>query len=303
MTPPARKKNTRISGPLFGAHESIAGGIYTAIERGVKATCDTLQLFNKSNSQWKAKTLTDEEVARYFELQEETGITVACSHSSYLINIASPVPALNEKSFLSLKEEVVRCNLLKIPNLVFHPGSHVGSGEAEGIRQIILNVNRLFDQVKDNTVTLCLETTAGQGSNLGYSFEQLAAIIEGVEDKDHIGVCMDSCHIFAAGYPISDPKDYRKTMKSFNDIIGIDRLCVLHLNDSKKPLGSKRDRHEHIGKGEIGIDAFRNIVNDRRLRKIPMIIETPKGDDLAEDRQNLKLLRSLVRKSARKRAS
>ena len=302
MTPSKRKTAQKSPGPVFGAHESIAGGIYTAIERGQTATCDTIQLFNKSNSQWKAKKLTDEEIERYFELQQETGITVTCSHSSYLINIASPNPDLNEKSFLSLKEEVERCNRLKIPNLVFHPGSHVGSGQDAGLKAIILNINRLFDQVKGNTVTLCLETTAGQGSNLGYSFEHLAEIIDGAEDKDHVGVCMDSCHVFAAGYPISEAGDYKKTIKAFDSIIGLDRLRVLHLNDSKKPLGSKRDRHEHIGKGEIGIEGFRNIVNDRRLRNVPMIIETPKGDDLKEDRENLKLLRSLVKKPSRKRA-
>lgn len=281
---------------LFGAHESIAGGVHNAILRGQKATCDTIQMFNKSNNQWRAAKLKPEDVDEYFRLIEETGVTVATSHTSYLINIASPNEELAEKSYKSLKEEMERCNLLKIPNLVMHPGSHVGSGEETGLKQIAVYINRLFDELNDNTVTLLLETTAGQGTNLGYTFEQLAFIIDLVDDKGHIGVCMDTCHIFAAGYPIVDPKEYKKTMKQFDDIIGLDRLKIIHMNDSKKEFGSKRDRHEHIGKGFIGLDGFRNFVNDRRLRKVPMILETPKGDDLKEDIENLKILRGLVKK-------
>jgi deoxyribonuclease-4 len=201
-----------------------------------------------------------------------------------------------EKSCNSLKEEMERCNTLKIPNLVMHPGSHVGSGEETGLSKIAANINKLLAELKDNTVTLLLETTAGQGSNLGYTFEQLAQIIDQVEDKEHIGVCLDTCHVFAAGYPITDLKDYKKTMKSFDNIIGLDRLRIIHMNDSKKELGSKRDRHEHIGQGFIGLEGFRNIVNDPRLKKVPMILETPKEDDLEEDRENLKTLRGLVQK-------
>ena len=287
----------------FGAHESIAGGVFNAIKRGQTATCDTIQMFNKSNAQWKAKVLTTSEIDKYFALIEETGITVACSHSSYLINIASPNPALNKKSMLALKEEVERCNLLKIPNLVFHPGAHVGSGLENGIKAIAENINKIFDSVKDNGVTLCLETTAGQGSTIGVTFEELAAIMAQVDDKDHVGVCVDSCHIFAAGYPISDPKEYKQTMKQFDDVIGLDKLRVFHLNDSKKEFGSRRDRHEHIGKGFIGLEAFRNIVNDKRLKHIPMVLETPKGDDLKEDIENLKVLRSLVGSSSKTSAT
>ncbi len=279
---------------LFGAHESIAGGVHNAILRGQKATCDTIQMFNKSNNQWRAAKLKPDDVEKYFRLIDETGVTVATSHTSYLINIASPNEELAEKSYKSLKEEMERCNILKIPNLVMHPGSHVGSGEEVGLKQIAVYINRLFDDLNNNTVTLLLETTAGQGTNLGYTFEQLAFIIDLVDDKDHIGVCMDTCHIFAAGYPIVDPKEYKKTMKQFDDIIGLDRLNIIHMNDSKKEFGSKRDRHEHIGKGFIGLDGFRNFVNDRRLKKIPMILETPKSEDLKEDIENLKILRGLV---------
>ena len=280
----------------FGAHESIAGGVFNAIARGKQATCDTIQMFNKSNNQWRAKKIESKEVDQFFAAIEETGVTVACSHSSYLINIASPDKALNTKSYNSLKEEMERCNMLRIPNLVLHPGSHVGTGEEVGMNVIAANLNKLFDELEDNTVTLCLEATAGQGTNLGYKFEQLAYMIDKVGDKDHIGVCLDSCHIFAAGYPLVDPKDYKKTMKSFDDIVGVDKLRVFHLNDSLKDLGQKRDRHEHIGKGFIGLEGFRNIVNDPNLKKVPMILETPKGDDLKEDIENLKILRGLVKK-------
>jgi deoxyribonuclease-4 len=281
---------------LFGAHESIAGGVFNAIYRGQKATCDTIQMFNKSNNQWRAKILTDEEIEQFFQAIEETGVTVSCSHSSYLINIASPDPALNKKSIESLKVEMQRCNTLKIPNLVMHPGSHVGSGEEAGLNTISDRINDLFDNLPDNSVTLCLEATAGQGTNLGYTFEQLAYIIDRVENKDHMGVCLDSCHIFAAGYPLIDPKEYRKTIKTFDEVVGLDRLRVFHLNDSKKEYGSKRDRHEHIGEGFIGLEGFYNIVNDPKLRSVPKIIETPKGDELLEDIQNLKVLRGLVKK-------
>lgn len=281
---------------LFGAHESIAGGVFNAIYRGQKATCDTIQMFNKSNNQWRAKILTDEEIEQFFQAIEETGVTVSCSHSSYLINIASPDPALNKKSIESLKVEMQRCNTLKIPNLVMHPGSHVGSGEEAGLNTISDRINDLFDNLPDNSVTLCLEATAGQGTNLGYTFEQLAYIIDRVENKDHMGICLDSCHIFAAGYPLIDPKEYRKTIKTFDEVVGLDRLRVFHLNDSKKEYGSKRDRHEHIGEGFIGLEGFYNIVNDPKLRSVPKIIETPKGDELLEDIQNLKVLRGLVKK-------
>jgi deoxyribonuclease-4 len=288
---------------LFGAHESIAGGVYNAVLRGKKATCDTIQMFNKSNNQWRARELLVAEIAEYFRAIEETGVTVATSHTSYLINIASPDRALNQKSFLSLKEEMKRCQLLRIPNLVMHPGSHVGSGEEKGMDVIGLNINRLFDQLRDNAVALLLETTAGQGSNLGCTFEQLAYIIDRVENKKQIGVCLDTCHVFAAGYPIVKVADYKATMKQFDDTIGLERLRIIHMNDSLKEFGSRRDRHEHIGKGHIGLKGFRNFVNDRRLRDVPMIIETPKGDDLTEDIENLRVLRGLVKSNQKKKST
>ena len=280
---------------IFGAHESIAGGVDLALDRGQRATCDAIQIFNKSNSQWKARPLDPDQVERYFVAIEATGISVACSHASYLINLASPDKALNEKSQRAFGKEVERCNLLGIPNLVFHPGSHVGSGADAGMKRIAKNMNRVLDQVADNLVTLCLEATAGTGDNLGRTFEELAQIIDLIDDAEHVGVCLDTCHIFAAGYGLRDEVEYNQTMKEFGSVVGFDKLRIVHVNDSKTEQGSHRDRHEHIGEGCIGLDGFRHLVNDRRLRRVPLILETPKSDDLSEDVTNLKLLRSLNR--------
>jgi deoxyribonuclease-4 len=280
---------------LFGAHESIAGGVFNAVILGKKATCDTIQMFNKSSNQWRAKKLESKEIDEFFRQIESTGVTVSISHTSYLINIASPDKTLNKKSWEALKEELERCEVLRIPNLVMHPGSHVGSGEETGMNLIAENINRLFNALPEGRVRLLLETTAGQGSNLGYTFEQLAYMIDRVEDKKRVGVCLDTCHIFAAGYPIINPKDYKKTIEHFDSVIGLDRLKIIHVNDSLKEFASKKDRHEHIGKGHIGLEGFRNFVNDKRLKSVPMILETPKEEDLAEDIENLRVLRSLVK--------
>jgi deoxyribonuclease-4 len=278
----------------FGAHQSIAGGLHLAFERGERATCDTLQIFNKSNTQWAARDFTAQDLELWFEAWQESGLDVACAHNSYLINLASPDPALHEKSYRSFKEEVERCQVLLVPNLVFHPGSHVGTGADAGMSRISTSINRLFDEIgADTEVTLCLETTAGTGSNLGASFEELAQIIDGVDLDERMGVCLDTCHIFAAGYAITSAEDYAATMRRFDDIVGIDRLRVIHVNDSKMPFDSHRDRHENIGKGLIGLQAFRHLVNDSRLSLVPMVLETPKGEDLAEDVEGLRTLRGL----------
>ena len=285
----------RHTGPMLGAHQSIEGGLHKAIKRGQQATCDTIQIFNKSSMQWRAHRLLKAETNRFFGLIEETGVTVACSHTSYLINLASPQRGLNRRSYLSLRGEVKRCNLLQIPNLVLHPGAHVGSGSEAGMDRIAQNLNRLFDEVPDNTVTLCLESTSGAGSVLGGSFEELAYIIDRVDNGDRMGVCLDTCHLFAAGYPLGEPAEYRRTLRQFDTIVGLKRLRILHQNDSLGEFGSHRDRHAHIGEGEIGLEGFRLLVNDRRLRRVPMILETHKSEDLHEDVANLKVLRSLVR--------
>lgn len=279
----------------LGAHMSIAGGVYNAPLHGEKATCDVVQIFTKNNNQWKAKELTDEEVERFFEEQKRTGVKVVCAHDSYLINLASPDRTIFDKSYTAFKIELERCDRLQVPNLVMHPGSHVGSGEEAGINKIAEAFNRIFDDLPDNKTVVCLETTAGQGTNLGYKFEQLAAIIEKVEDKDRMGICLDTCHVFAAGYPLIDEKEFKATVRDFNKIIGLKKLQVIHLNDSKKPFGSKVDRHEHIGKGTLGLEPFRNLLNDRRFNRVPKILETPKEKDLKEDIENLKILRSLIK--------
>ena len=279
----------------LGSHMSIAGGAFNAPDHGLKATCDVIQIFTKSSNQWKAKTLTDEDVQKFFEAQKETGVKVICAHDSYLINLASPDKTLHQKSYDAFKIELERCQLLKIPYLVMHPGSHVGSGEEAGLKRIAESFNGLFEELPDNKTIVCQETTAGQGTNIGYKFEQLAKVVDLVEDQKRLGVCLDTCHIFAAGYPIQDEKDYKKTMKEFNQIIGIKNLKVIHINDSKKAFGSRVDRHQHIGEGYLGLEPFRHIMNDNRLKKIPKILETPKGDDHQMDINNLATLRSLIK--------
>ena len=279
---------------FLGAHMSIAGGVFNAVLDGEKAGCEVVQIFTKQSNQWKAKLLTNDEITRFFDEQKRSRVKVVCAHTSYLINLGSPDDDLYRKSIEAFKIEMERCDVLKIPQLVMHPGSHVGSGEETGLRRIADAFNRILGELPDNKTSICIESTAGQGTNLGYKFEQMARIINMVEDKERVSVCLDTCHIFAAGYKLQNPKDYRATMKEFDDIVGLKRLQVIHFNDSKKPFGSKKDRHEHIGGGELGLEPFRNIMNDRRLNRVPKILETPKSDDLHEDIENLKILRSLV---------
>ncbi len=279
---------------LLGAHMSIAGGVFNAPAHGREATCEVIQIFTKSNNQWKAKPLTDEDVRKFLDAQSETGVSVACAHDSYLINLASPKDDLYQKSCDAFAEEMQRCDLLGVANLVMHPGSHVEEGEEYGLQRVADAFNTIIDNDPDGKVTICIETTAGQGTNLGHTFEHMAQIIDLVEAKDRFGVCLDTCHIFAAGYPMATEKDYKKTIKQFNDIIGLDRLKVIHMNDSKKEAGSRVDRHEAIGQGFIGAEPFGFFLNDKRLKKVPKILETPKKSP-AEDIENLNRLRSLIK--------
>jgi deoxyribonuclease-4 len=280
--------------PLVGAHQSIAGGIYTAFERAERAGCRVLQVFTKSTNQWRAKPLTDEDIANYKTAASKSTICYVIAHDCYLINLCASDPITLQKSREAFVDELQRCGALGIPYLNFHPGAHTGAGEDEGIRLIIESLNRAHEQTANIAVKSVLETTAGQGTNLGYRFEQLRKIIDGVDQSERVAVCIDTCHIFAAGYDISNEDGYEKTMNEFEEVIGFDRLVAIHANDSKKLLGSRVDRHEHIGKGAIGNTGFRLLMQDERLANVPKILETPKGEDLAEDKMNLKVLRRLA---------
>jgi deoxyribonuclease-4 len=280
---------------LIGAHMSIAGGVFNAILAGEELGCTTIQIFTKNNNQWKAKELTSAEVDKFFEHQKRTGISPIVGHNGYLINLASPkndVFALSQESMLV---ELQRAEKLDLPYLVMHPGSHLGTGEKEGIKKIVGAINWLHQKTPRYKVTICLETTAGQGSTLGYKFEQLTQIIELVKENRRLGVCYDTCHTFAAGYDIRTKKTYQDTFKEFDKVIGLSRLKVFHLNDAIKELGSRVDRHTHIGEGKIGLEGFRLLMNDKRWEKIPKILETPKEGGTAKDIKNLKVLRSLVK--------
>jgi len=283
---------------ILGAHVSISGGVYNAPYNGKEATCDAVQIFTSSSNQWHAKTLTDDDIDKFMAAQAETGVKVACAHDSYLINLASPDAALYKKSCDAFSDEMKRCDQLGIANLVMHPGSHVGSGEKVGLAKVAASFNRMFASDPDGKVIICLETTAGQGTNLGYRFEQLAEIIDQVENKDRMGICLDTCHIFAAGYPIQTESDYKATIKQFDRILGLARLKIIHVNDSLKDFGSRVDRHQHIGQGFIGKEPFGFFLIDRRLAKIPKILETPK-ESAAEDIANLKVIRSLIKKGTK----
>ncbi|HZI94933.1 MAG TPA: deoxyribonuclease IV [Patescibacteria group bacterium] len=279
---------------ILGAHMSIAGGVDLAVGRGADVGCDAIQIFTKSSNQWKAKPLAPEEVLRFKTGLVERKIAPAVAHDCYLINMASPDDALYEKSIASFGEELDRCEILGVPYLVTHPGSHVGSGEEAGIARIAGALDRLLRDRPGQRVKVLLETTAGQGSSVGHKFEHLRAILDRLVSPERVGVCIDTCHVFAAGYDLRTEKGYHEVMTSFDRIVGLDRVRAFHLNDCKKDLGCRVDRHEQIGAGYLGADAFKWLMNDSRFDDVPMILETPKGADCAEDRVNLALLRSLV---------
>ncbi len=278
----------------LGAHESIAGGLHLAFERARSVGCDAVQLFVKSNRAWAVKPLTEEDIRLFKEWAAETGIHPAVGHASYLLNPAAPDEDLWRKSRDTLIVELERCEALDIPYLVLHPGSHMGAGEEEGLKRVARALGEVHAATPGFRARILLETTAGQGTNLGYRFEQLAWLLENTPQGERLGVCLDTSHIFAAGYDIRTPQDYAATLETFDRIIGLDRLLVIHLNDSKAGLGSRVDRHEHIGKGRLGLEAFRLVVNDVRFADLPGLLETPKSDDLHEDVENLRVLRSLV---------
>jgi deoxyribonuclease IV len=280
-------------GPLLGAHMSIAGGVGNALLLGAKVQCAAIQIFTKSSRQWACKPYTPEEIAHYRENQKTTGIKTVIAHDSYLLNLGSPDSVLRQRSISAFIDEMERCETLGISNLIAHPGSHVGSGEEQGIKTIASSLNEVHQACPGYKVKATLEITAGQGSNLGYRFEQIVRMFDATRENERLRVCFDTEHAFAAGYDIRTREGYERTFTKFDETIGLKWLAAFHLNDSKKEFNSRVDRHEHIGKGRIGVEAFRLLINDKRFWGKPMCLETPKGLDLAEDRENLGLLRSL----------
>lgn len=279
---------------------SIAEGVPLALERGLEAGCRAVQIFTKNNNRWDGKAISEEDARSFLMLAREFPSGTLFSHSSYLINLAAPRGETRSKSIHATVDELERAERLALLGVVLHPGSHVGAGVAAGIRRVAGGLNRALRSTAGYKTLVLLETTAGQGSNLGHRFEEIARIIERVREPDRIGVCLDTCHVFAAGYPIHERGGYDETMYAFDRVIGLDRLRALHLNDSKMPFASRRDRHEHIGQGEMGIEPFRFVMNDERLARIPMVLETPKdgktrgaGDDHTADKRNLAVLRGL----------
>jgi deoxyribonuclease-4 len=279
---------------LLGAHMSIAGGVHTAVERGISIGCTTMQMFVKNNNQWRGKELSEEDASTYKKLLRESSIGPVVVHDTYLINLCAIDKLILHKSRAALKDELDRCEVLGVEYLNFHPGSHVGAGEAEGIKRIAESLNIIHEQTKGYRVKSVLETTAGQGTAIGYRFGQLREIIDLVADADRMAVCVDTCHIFAAGYDISTDRGYENTFEEFDAIIGLGRLVAFHVNDSKRELGSHVDRHEHIGKGKIGKAGFRLLMNDARFRSVPKILETPKGPEMKEDVRNMRTLKNMV---------
>ena len=290
--------------PRLGAHLSIAGGLPRAVDRAVASKCEALQIFTKSAGQWRARPLPEDEVVLFRRRVAETGIRPVVAHNSYLINIAAASPVLRAQSLSALAEELDRADRLGLDALVMHPGSYTTGTEEQGLDLIADGLRTLLAGRPEGGATILLEHTAGQGTNLGHRFEHLAAIIDRLDGSPRVGVCLDTCHLLTAGYDLCSDAGYRRTFRDLDRIVGLDRVKLFHLNDSKKPCGSRVDRHEHIGKGCLGLDPFRRLLNDRRFATLPMLLETPKldtpesrrrGDVDPWDARNLRTLRRLLR--------
>jgi deoxyribonuclease-4 len=278
--------------PPLGAHVSIAGGLDRAVARGLDLGCDALQVFVKNANQWQARPLGDEAVDAFRTALASSPIRALVAHSTYLINLAATDATNLRRSRSTLGDELDRCARLGIHQLVLHPGAHLGAGEQTGISRIAESLDEVFADRPDGPTRLLLETTAGQGTHLGYRLEQLAAIRESSANADRLGICLDTCHLFAAGYSIHRPAGYKKFFRELEQLFGPEEPCCIHLNDSLKDCGSRRDRHANLGAGKIGSDLFRRLVRDPRLRRVPMILETPAGDDKSGHASDLALLRS-----------
>lgn len=284
-----------MTGPLLGAHFSAAGGAINALREAERLECGTFQLFTKNNNQWVGKPITDDEAKAFRKALKASGMRHATAHDSYLINLASADSTLWRKSVEAFVDEVRRADQLGLSYLVTHPGAHVGAGEEVGLANVIRALDEVHEREPKAKVKTLLEVTAGQGSSLGHRFEHLATILAGVKSPKRLGVCFDTCHALAAGYPLSTKAEYEATFAGFDRVIGLKRLMCFHVNDSKKPLGSRVDRHEHIGRGCVGETAFRLLMADPRFVDVPKILETPKEDgDVEMDPVNLALLRSFA---------
>lgn len=270
---------------------STAGGVDKALDRGLSIGCTAIQLFVKNNNQWFGKDIPAEQLQAF--RQKKT--IFAFAHTGYLINLAATNPENLDKSLKSMRQELDLAEALELPFTVLHPGSHLGEGEEAGLKKVALNIKELLGQTKGYKVKVLLETTAGQGTNLGFKFEQLAEILDLVGEPARMGICFDTCHAFAAGYDLRTMESYHQTWEEFDQTIGLKNLLAFHLNDSQGDLGSKKDRHEHIGKGKLGLEAFRLLMNDERFSSLPMVLETPKDPDLKQDIENLKVLAALIR--------
>ncbi len=283
----------------FGAHLSVAGGLHMAFDAAVQVGCDCLQIFVKNQRQWAAQPLADEQIRAFRAAWGKTDVRPVVAHAGYLLNLASPDRAMRRKSIGALVDELQRCEALGVPYLVLHPGAHLGAGVAAGIRRVISSLNEVHARTPGFAAGVALETTAGQGTVLGHDIAQLGRIIDGVKSPERLTVCLDTCHLFAAGYDLSDPSDYERTLTELARHVGLHRIKCIHMNDSKHPCGSRKDRHQHITKGCLGKQAFVHLVNDRRLAAVPKILETPKGRDgrgTDLDKVNLRSLRRMVRK-------
>jgi len=279
----------------LGAHMSIAGGLHKAIERAVSAGCGSLQIFTRSSNQWKAKPISDADAELFRTTFAASGLHEVISHDIYLINLAAPPGETRNKSLAAFADEMATCARLGISKIVMHPGSHTSDTPEIGLQRVIDAFNQLFNEVPQYQGLVLLETTAGQGTNLGRHFEELRTIIDGSRSPERFAICFDTCHTFAAGYDTTTTQGYQAVMEEFDRVLGLKRLQCFHFNDSKKGLGSRVDRHDHIGQGMLGLEPFRCIMNDPRFVTIPKILETPKGDNDEMDQVNLALLRGLLK--------
>ncbi|MHA3771409.1 deoxyribonuclease IV [Verrucomicrobiota bacterium sgz303538] len=302
MSPAPRRRPAKLaSQPLLGAHVSIAGGVDKAVDRALSIGCTAMQIFVKSNMQWFARApFSEDEVREFHKRSGELGAIFG--HSGYMINLAAANPEFLIKSRHALREELLRADQLGLPFLVLHPGAHMGAGVETGLKKVVESLDAVFQEIPQVHTRVALETTAGQGSCLGAEFEHLAYILQHVREPQRLCICIDTAHLFAAGYDISSPEKAAAVMQAFDRIVGLEHLCAMHLNDSKAALGSHVDRHEHIGKGLIGIEGFRYFMSAPKFAKVPKVLETPKGKEMNEDVENMTRLRALCEVVTKKKS-